>query len=242
MNLDKLTVFVATGDAQLLRLMKYHLELERFTVLSASDGLDAIERIELHIPDLILLDVVLPKLDGFQVCLSVRTFSAVPIIFIAARDIQQEQVHAFELGADDYLTIPFSVDELLARVRALLRRSQLTSPAQRSSLEGGASLRTITIIGDLTVDYARQRVAMGEREITLTQREYCLLAALAQRARRIVPQDTLLEYVWGKAYIGDHHLLQVTINRLRGKLESDPNQPRYILTRIGVGYLLADPF
>src|SRR6516164_624756 len=106
MNLDKLTVFVATGDAQLLRLMKYHLELERFTVLSASDGLDAIEQIELHIPDLILLDVMLPKLDGFQVCLSVRTFSAVPIIIIAARDIQQEKVRAFELGADDYLTIP----------------------------------------------------------------------------------------------------------------------------------------
>ena len=101
---------------------------------------------------------------------------------------------------------------------------------------------TTTILVDLTVEYAQQRVTVGEREVVLSQREYRLLAALAQRARRIVPQDTLLEYVWGKAYVGDNHLLQVTINRLRRKLEPDPDQPRYILTRVGIGYLLTDPF
>jgi DNA-binding response OmpR family regulator len=242
MNLHKLTIFVANSDAQLSRLMKYHLELDGCKVLTASDGLKALEQLKWHVPDLVLLDRVMPNLDGFQVCQRVREFSAVPIIFIAACGEQLEKVRAFELGADDYLTIPFNVDELLARVRALLRRVQFTARAPHSSFEGVASLQTTTIIGDLTVDYARQRVAIGERKIALSQREYRLLSALAQRARRIVPQDTLLECVWGKTYVGDNHLLQVTINRLRGKLESDPSQPRYILTRVGIGYLLADPF
>jgi DNA-binding response OmpR family regulator len=242
MNLHKPTVFVANSNHQLLRLMKIHLESDGLKVRLASDGEHALEQIELQVPDLILLDRVMPNLDGFHVCQRVREFSAVPIIFIAACGKQQEKVRAFELGADDYLTIPFSVDELLARVRAQLRRVQLTARAQRSPFEGGASLRTITIIGDRTVDYTRQGVAIGERKIALSQREYRLLSALVQRARHIVPQDTLLEYVWGKAYVGDSHLLQVTINRLRRKLEPDPDQPRYILTRVGIGYLLADPF
>lgn len=241
MNLDKLTVLVADGNPQLVRFVTYHLVLEGYKVLSAGDGLQAIEQIELHTPDLVLLDIVLPKLDGFQVCQSVREFSAVPIIFITACGKQHEKVRALELGADDCLTKPFSVDELLARVRALLRRAQLTSRTRLSSYDNVAPLRTKTTIGDLTFDCARQRVTIGEREIVLTQRECRLLAALAQCARRVVPQDTLLEYVWGKAHVDDHHLLRATINRLRCKLEPDPNQPRYILTRYGVGYLLAGP-
>jgi DNA-binding response OmpR family regulator len=241
MDLDKLMVLVAEDDPQLVRFVTYHLVLEGYKILSASDGLQAIEQIDLHTPDLVLLDVVLPKLDGFQVCQSVREFSAVPIIFISACGKQQEKVRALELGADDYLRRPFSVDELLARMRALLRRAQLTSRARLSSCENVEPLRTQTTIGDLTFDYARQRVTIGEREIVLTQRECRLLAALAQRARRVVPQDTLLEYVWGKEHVGDHYLLRATINRLRCKLEPDPGQPRYILTKFGVGYLLASP-
>jgi DNA-binding response OmpR family regulator len=242
MNLHKLTIFVATSDSQLLRLMKYYLELDGFKVLSASDGEQALEQIELYVPDLVLIDIVMAKLDGFHVCQRVREFSAVPIICITTCGKQQEKVRAFEVGADGYLTKPFSVDELLARVRALLRRAQLTVRARLSPYEDVAPLRTTTTIGDLTVDYARQRVTMGEREVVLSRRECRLLAALAQRARRVVLQDTLLEYVWGKAYLGDNHLLQVTINRLRRKLEPDPGQPRYILTRFGIGYLLTDPF
>jgi DNA-binding response OmpR family regulator len=240
-NLDKLTVMVADSDPALVRLVKYNLVLEGYKVLSASDGEQALELIEVYAPDLVLLGVLIPNLDGFHVCRRVREFSAVPILLLIARGKEQEMVQALDLGADGYLAKPFSVDELLARMRALLRRAQLIARARLSPYEDVATLRTITIIGDLTVDYAEQRVTIGEREVILSQRESRLLAALAQNARRVVPQDTLLEYVWGKAYVGDNHLLQVTINRLRRKLESDPSQPRYILTRFGIGYLLTGP-
>jgi DNA-binding response OmpR family regulator len=240
-NLDKLTVMVADSDPALVRLVKYNLVLEGYKVLSASDGEQALELIEVYAPDLVLLGVLIPNLDGFHVCRRVREFSAVPILLLIARGKEQEMVQALDLGADGYLAKPFSVDELLARMRALLRRAQLIARARLSPYEDVATLRTITIIGDLTVDYAEHRVTIGEREVILSQRESRLLAALAQNARRVVPQDTLLEYVWGKAYVGDNHLLQVTINRLRRKLESDPSQPRYILTRFGIGYLLTGP-
>ena len=183
----------------------------------------------------------IPKLDGFHVCQRVREFSAVPILLLIERGKEQEKVHALDLGADGYLTKPFSVDELLARVRALLRRMQLIARARLSPCEDIASLRTITTIGDLIVDHAEQRVTIGKREVILSQKEHRLLAALAQNARCVVLQDTLLEYVWGKAYVDDNHLLQVTINRLRRKLEPDPSRPCYILARFGIRYLLIGP-
>ncbi len=241
MNLHKLTILVADGDSQFLRLVTSHLVLEGYKVLSACDGEQALKQVELHVPDLVLLDMLIPKLDGFQVCTRVREFSTVPILLLIERGKEQEKVQALDLGADGYLTKPFSVDELLARVRAMLRRAQLIARARLSSYEEATPLRTRTTIGDLIVDHAQQRVTIGRREVTLSQRESRLLAALAQNARRVVPQDTLLEYVWGKAYIGDNHLLQVTISRLRRKLEPDPSQPRYILTRFGIGYLLTSP-
>ncbi len=195
----------------------------------------------MYAPDLVLLDLLIPKLDGFHVCRRVREFSSVPILLLIARGKEQDRVHALDLGADGYLNKPFSVVELLARMRALLRRAQLTARARLAPYEEAATLRTTTTIGDLTVDYAQQRVTIRDREVTLSQREKRLLAAMAQNARRVVPQDTLLEYVWGKEYVGDNHLLQVTINRLRRKLEPDPSQPHYILTRFGIGYLLTGP-
>jgi DNA-binding response OmpR family regulator len=241
MHVDKMTVLIADDDPQLLRLVKYKLELDGYKVLTASDGEQALEQIKMHIPDLVLLDIVMPKLDGFHVCQCVREFSAVPILILTARGKEQDKVRALDLGADDYLTKPFNLDELLARMRAMLRRKQLIARAQFSPYEEAAILQTTTTIGDLTVDYAQQRVTIREHEVMLSQRECRLLAALTQNARRVVPQDTLLEYVWGKEYVGDNHLLQVTINRLRRKLESDPTQPRYILTRFGIGYLLTGP-
>jgi DNA-binding response OmpR family regulator len=240
-NLDKLTVMLADNDPQFVRLVTYNLVLEGYKVHSASDGEQALELIESHVPDLVLLGLLNPMLDGFHVCRRIREFSAVPILLLIPRGKELEMVHALDHGADGYLAKPFSVDELLARMRALLRRAQLTARARLSACEDVATLRTRTIIGDLTVDYAQQRVTIGEREVILSQKESRLLAAMAQNARRVVPQDTLLEYVWGKAYIGDHHLLQVTINRLRRKLEPDPSQPRYILTKFGIGYILTGP-
>jgi DNA-binding response OmpR family regulator len=172
-------------------------------------------------------------MDGFTVCHRVREFSTVPIILVTARGQDQDKIRGLDLGADDYLTKPFSVDELLARVRAVLRRAQFTSN------DAASVARTIQTIGEMTIDYAQHLVTIEGREVTLTPIEYRLLAYLAQNAGRIVTQELLLSHVWGSEYTGESHMLQVNINRLRRKVEADPTSPRYIRTKVGIGYLLA---
>jgi DNA-binding response OmpR family regulator len=163
----------------------------------------------------------------------VREFSNVPIIIVTARGQDQDKVHGLDLGADDYLTKPFSVEELLARVRAVLRRAQLTGDGN------GQSLQPAVTIGDISIDFGQHRVEVTHQEIELTPIEYRLLAYLAQNVGRVVTQDLLLEHVWGEEYAGESHLLQVNINRVRHKIEVDPTHPRYLLTKVGVGYMLA---
>src|SRR5213078_3348783 len=233
MPAKKTTILAADDDPQLLRLITRNLQLEGYDVLAASDGQQALELIENNAPDLVLLDVMMPRMDGFTVCYRVREFSSVPIIIITARGQDQDKVRGLDLGADDYLTKPFSVDELLARVRAVLRRAQFTAN------EHTHVLRTTITIGDLAVDYAQHLVTMAGQEVPLTPIEYRLLAYLAQNAGRVVTQDLLLEHVWGSEYLGESHMLQVNINRLRRKIEADPTHPRYLLTKVGIGYLLA---
>jgi DNA-binding response OmpR family regulator len=233
MSVKNPTIVTADDDPQLLRLVARNLTFEGYHVLTASDGEFALEQIEAQKPDLVLLDVMMPKMDGFTVCQRVREFSAVPIIILTARGQDEDKAHGLDLGADDYLTKPFSVDELLARVRAVLRRAQL-SPHEHPYV-------THTAIGDLTIDYAQRLVTVAGREVQLTPIEYSILAYLAQNAGRILLQDVLLEHVWGPEYRGEGHLLQVNINRLRHKLEPDPVHPRYIMTKPGIGYLLAAP-
>ena len=233
MPAKKTTILTADDDPQLLRLMTRNLQLEGYDVLGASDGQQALELIESNPPDLVLLDVMMPKLDGFTVCYRVREFSSVPIIIVTARGQDQDKVRGLDLGADDYLTKPFSVDELLARVRAVLRRSQFTA---RENAQG---LRASTATGDLTIDYSQHLVILAGREVPLTPNEYRILAYLAQNVGHVVTQDLLLEHVWGSEYLGESHMLQVNINRLRRKLEVDPTQPHYILTKVGIGYSLA---
>jgi len=176
---------------------------------------------------------MMPRMDGFTVCQRVREFSAVPIIIVTARGQDQDKVRGLDLGADDYLTKPFSIEELLARVRAVLRRAHFTASEQTHAMH------TTTTIGDLTIDFAQHLVRMEAREIELTPTEYHILAYLAQNAGRIVTQDLLLEHIWGTEYVGEGHMLQVNINRVRRKIEPDPLHPCYILTRVGIGYLLA---
>ena len=233
MPIRKTTVLTADDDPQLLRLIARNLQLEDYQVLVASDGQQALEQIEQHAPDLVLLDVMMPRMDGFTVCQRVREFSAVPIIIVTARGQDQDKVRGLDLGADDYLTKPFSIEELLARVRAVLRRAQFTASEQAHAMH------TTTTIGDLTIEYAQHLVRMGGREIELTPTEYRILAYLAQNAGHVVTQDLLLERIWGTEYVGEGHMLQVNINRLRHKIEPDPMHPRYILTKVGIGYLLA---
>ena len=233
MPVKKTTIVAADDDPQLLRLVTRNLEFEEYEVLPASDGQQALEQVEAHSPDLVLLDVMMPRMDGFTVCERIREFSTVPIIIVTARGQDQDKVRGLDLGADDYLTKPFSVDELLARVRAVLRRAQFTAN------EHAHVLRTIITIGDLVVDYAQHQVTMAGQEVPLTPIEYRILAYLAQNAGRVVTQDLLLEHVWGSEYLGESHMLQVNINRLRHKIERDPTHPLYILTKVGIGYLLA---
>jgi len=233
MPAKKTTILAADDDPQLLRLITRNLQLEGYDVLAASDGQQALELIENNSPDLVLLDVMMPRMDGFTVCYRVREFSSVPIIIITARGQDQDKVRGLDLGADDYLTKPFSVDELLARVRAVIRRSEFTA---REFTQG---LRATTATGDLVIDYSQHMVVLKGHEIALTPTEYRIIAYLAQNVGRVVTQDLLLEHVWGPEYLGESHMLQVNINRLRRKLEVDATQPRYILTKVGVGYSLA---
>ncbi len=228
----KTTILTADDDPQLLRLITRTLQLEGYEVLSASDGQQALSLIENNVPDAVLLDVMMPKMDGFTVCQRVREFSLVPIIIITARGQDQDKIRGLDLGADDYLTKPFSVDELLARVRAVLRRSQF-------SLQGAPhATQPVMTIGSIAIDFAQHLVAKDGQVVIVTPIEFRILAYLAQNAGRIVTQDLLLEHVWGAEYVGESHMLQVNMNRLRRKLEADAAHPRLILTKVGIGYYM----
>ncbi len=228
----KTTILTADDDPQLLRLMTRTLQLEGYEVVAASDGQEALSLIESKTPDAVLLDVMMPKMDGFTVCQRVREFSLVPIIIVTARGQDQDKIRGLDLGADDYLTKPFSVDELLARVRAVLRRSQFSLQSSPQSAHP-----TMTI-GNISIDFSQHLVTRDGQEVVITPTEYRILSYLAQNAGRVVTQDLLLEHVWGSEYIGESHMLQVNMNRLRRKIEADPAHPRFILTKVGIGYYM----
>src|SRR5215472_15576379 len=233
MTARKQLILTADDDPQLLRLVSRSLELEDFHVLTAADGQEALAIIEAQPLDLVLLDVMMPKMDGFTVCQKVREFSSVPIIIITARGQDNDKIKGLNLGADDYLTKPFNIDELTARVRAVLRRTQFIPPEQAHAT------RTVTTINNLTIDYSQRLVTIDDKETVLTSTEYRVLDYLIQNAGRVVTQDLLLEHVWGPEYVGESHMLQVNVNRLRRKIEPDPTHPRYILTKVGIGYQFA---
>lgn len=230
MTARKQVILTADDDPQLRRLVARSLELEDFQVLTAADGAEALSMIEAQTLDLALLDVMMPKMDGFTVCQKVRDFSSLPIIIITARGQDDDKIKGLNFGADDYLTKPFNIDELIARVRAVLRRTQF------SPQEQVYAVRTVTTIGALTIDYSQRLVTIGGEEIVLTPTEYRVLAYLLQNAGRVITHDLLLEHVWGEEYIGESHMLQVNVNRLRRKIEPDPLHPRYLLTKVGIGY------
>ncbi|HEX6798309.1 MAG TPA: response regulator transcription factor [Ktedonobacterales bacterium] len=238
MPAKKTTIVVADDDPQLLRLVTRNLEFEGYEPIPASEGQQALEEIERRQPDLALLDVMMPRLDGFAVCARVREFSSVPIIILTARGQDQDKIHGFDVGADDYLTKPFNVDELLARVRAVLRRSQAVGNGGREGAVSGAG--ATLDLGPLHLDFVQHLALLDGEELALTPIEYRLLAYLAQNAGRVVTQDLLLEHVWGPEYVGESHLLQVNVNRLRHKLEPEgPVTPHhFIRTKVGIGYQL----
>jgi len=209
--------------------MQRILQLEGYRVLKASGGESALDMFDEETPDLVLLDIMMPIVDGYTVCRRIREFSQIPIIMVTAKGNDEEKVAGLDAGADDYVTKPFSSSELAARVRAVLRRTRLWNEQPKPAF----------CYEDLVVDFARHRVTVGEREVNLTATEYRVLSYLARNTGRVVTPDQILERVWGEEYIGDTHLLQVNIARLRKKLDDNAGVPRYILTRPGIGYMMA---
>lgn len=196
-------------------------------VIGAVTGERALEDVEQELPDVVLLDVGLPDLDGFEVLRQIRAFSDVPVIMLTARDDTLDKVKGLELGADDYVTKPFNHLELLARVRAVLRRHEMPGPTSRAP-----SFRA----GDLEVDFARQQVRLGGTRLDLTPTEYKLLYHLVRNAGHVLPHATLLAKVWGREYVDELDYLRVYVRRLRHKLGDEPDAPRYIRTERGLGY------
>ncbi len=232
MPANKVTILVVDDDLRIIRLVTRNLQLAGYQTLSACDGQQALEQIESKEPTLVLLDVRMPGLNGFEVCRRVRDFSTVPIIIVTAREQEEERIRGLDLGADDYLTKPFGMGELLARVRAVLRRGQW------DAIKSEQESRPLITVGDLTINLAQRQVTVQGRVVQLTPTEYHVVAYLAQNHGRIVTPDLLLERVWGEEYASEHHLLIVNINRVRRKVEPDPAHPIYIITRKGIGYLM----
>jgi DNA-binding response OmpR family regulator len=228
----KATILAVDDEPHVLKLVKANLESSGYKVLTAEDGEKAVEIVERELPDLVILDLMLPKLDGYAVCRRIREFSAVPVIMLTARSAQVDLVHGFEVGADDYLTKPFSVTELLMRVQAVLRRSKWPEEIM---------LRQEFKAGPIEIDFAQHRVTVAGEAVRLTPTEYRLLAYLASNANRVIIHRELLRAVWGPEYGDETEYLRVYMRYLRQKLEPNPSDPRYLLTQPGAGYMLYQP-
>lgn len=225
-------ILVVDDEPLITDSLRYSLQREGFEVSVAHDGAEALRLVEIEMPDLVVLDLILPKMDGMEVCRRLREISAVPVIMLTARAEESDRVAGLEMGADDYLAKPFSFRELLARIRANLRRVELDQhPPDDTPLR----------IGALCLDRAAHRVLKNDAPLELTVREYDLLAELMNRAGRALSREALLNAVWGENWIGDPRTLDVHVRWLRLKIEDDPAAPRYVQTVRGLGYRFAGP-
>lgn len=215
----------------MIRFIRMNLELEGYTVFEAADGVRALQQVRDALPDLVILDVMMPELDGFETLRALREFSSVPVIMLTARGEEDDRVRGLELGADDYVTKPFSPRELVSRVKAVLRRTEAPAPAEKGPVQ---------IDDRLQIDFDRREVYVDRKLVKLRPTEFRLLYHLVSNAGWVVPHDQLLAKVWGYEYRDETHYLRLYINYLRQKLEADPAHPRYILTERGVGYRFVD--
>lgn len=229
---DGVRILVVDDEPRLVRLVRANLERLGYQVSTAGNGKQAIEAVEAEDPDLVVLDVMMPNMDGYEATRRIREFSQVPIVMLTAKTEQSDKLKGFDLGVDDYITKPFSPEELIARIRAVLKRSQ-TQPEPRT--------RPIFTAGDLVVDFTRRRVTVRSEEVRLSPTEYRLLSALANNADRVMVHEELLQQVWGPEYRDETEYLWVYIRYLRQKLEADPAHPRLIVSEPGVGYMLRRP-
>ncbi len=226
-------VLIVDDEADMVKVISWSLTLQEpsWEVLSAYEGERALDLVAEESPDVVLLDAAMPEMDGFQVLRELRRFSDVPVVMVTIRDSELDKVQGLELGADDYITKPFGHLELVARVRAVLRRAQNWPLAHEEPF----------LCGDLRVDFTQREVTMAGRRVPLTNTEYKLLYHLVRNAGRVLSHEMLLARVWGREYTDEIDYLRVYIGRLRAKLEPDPQDPKYILTEHGVGYRFRRP-
>lgn len=229
-------ILVVDDEKPISDIIKFNLEKEGYEVVTAFDGEEALEKVEEENPDLLVLDIMLPKIDGLEVVREVRKTYNMPIIMATAKETEIDKVLGLELGADDYVTKPFSNRELVARVKANLRRQTATQNVEPAEKE----TNDITI-GDITIHPDAYYVTKNDEIIELTHREFELLHYLARHVGQVMTREHLLEEVWDFDYLGDVRTVDVTIRRLREKVEDNPSHPNYIITRRGVGYYLRNP-
>ncbi|RMD64111.1 DNA-binding response regulator [Candidatus Parcubacteria bacterium] len=224
-------ILVVEDERRMVRFIRLNLEHDGFEVVEAYTGREALERVREDLPDLILLDVMLPDLDGFEVLRMLREFSEIPVVMLTARSTEEDIVRGLELGADDYITKPFSPRVLVSRVRAVLRRTE----AVRGTMHG-----VIEVDDRLKIDFDRREVWVEGKLVKLRPTEYRLLYHLVQNAGWVMSYEQLLRKVWGYEYSTEHHYVRLYVNYLRQKIEKDPAHPQYILTERGVGYRFVD--
>jgi len=224
-------ILVVDDEQRMVDLIRMNLEIEGFQVIEATNGVQALDEVRKHIPDLIILDIMMPQLDGFEVLRMLREFSSVPVIMLTAKGEEEDKVRGLELGADDYVTKPFGARELISRVKAVLRRTHtVVEPSE-----------TIIKIDDrLSVDFNKREVIVEGERIKLRPTEYRLLYHLIENAGWTVPHEQLLAKVWGYEYRDETHYVRLYVNYLREKIEEDPSNPKYILTERGIGYRFMD--
>jgi len=229
--MDKTHILVVDDDPAILRLLSTNLRARDYKVTTAMDGEEALEAVERDFVDLIILDIMMPRLDGVEVCRRLREWSNIPVIVLSANGGEKDKVKCLDLGADDYLTKPFGIAELMARIKAALRHggSAKNTPAHPATFT----------CGDLEINFPLRRVTVAGTEVGLTPTEYSLLQQLAVNADKVLTHSMLLQSVWGNEYSSEKEYLRVFIGRIRKKLEADPQNPRYIQTVPGVGYHLA---
>jgi two-component system KDP operon response regulator KdpE len=228
---DAKLILVVDDEPRMRRFMQMNLDLEGYRVIEAGNGLEAVNRVREDLPDLVVMDVMMPEMDGFEALRLIRQTSSVPVIMLTVKSEEDDRVRGLELGADDYVTKPFSPRELASRIKAVLRRTEMPAPVEQS---------IIKVDDRLQVDFNRRQVIVEGKEIKLRPTEYRLLYHLINNAGWTLPHETLLAKVWGHEYRDETHYLRLYITYLRQKIEEDPANPKYILTERGLGYRFVD--
>ena len=228
---DKKLILVVDDEPRMTKFVRMNLELEGYRVAEAANGLEALEKVKNEIPDLVILDVNMPELDGFETLRLVRQTTTVPVIMLTVKADEDDRIHGLELGADDYVTKPFSPRELASRVKAVLRRTAMAAPEEKTEIK---------VDDDLSIDFKRREVIVSGKHIKLRPTEYRLLYHLVNNAGYVMTHDMLLSKVWGHEYRDESQYVRLYINYLRQKIEPDPSHPKYILTEHGVGYRFMD--